>query len=59
MTRKKIRRLELLPGAPPKEGPQGLAGGKSKAVFDAERELSGEAAAALEPTSRHLTFIRW
>jgi transposase len=46
MTRNKIRRLELLAGAPPQKGRQGIAGGKSKAVFDAERELSRQAEAA-------------
>jgi transposase len=46
MTRNKIRRLELLAGAPPQKGRQGIAGNKSKAVFDAERELSQQAEAA-------------
>jgi hypothetical protein len=46
MTRHKIRRLELLAGAPPQKGRKGIAGGKSKAVFDAERELSRQAEAA-------------
>jgi hypothetical protein len=46
MTRHKIRRLELLAGAPPQKGRHGIAGGKSKAVFDAERELSRQAEAA-------------
>jgi transposase len=46
MTRNKIRRLELLAGAPPQKGRHGIAGGKSKAVFDAERELSRQAEAA-------------
>jgi transposase len=45
MTRHKIRRLELLAGAPPQKGRHGIAGGKS-AVFDAERELSRQAEAA-------------
>ena len=43
MTRNKIRRLELLAGAPPQKGRHGIAGGKSKAVFEAERELSRQA----------------
>lgn len=43
MTRNKIRKLELLAGAPPQKGRHGIAGGKSKAVFDAERELSRQA----------------
>jgi transposase len=43
MTRGKIRRLELLAGAPSQKGRKGIAGGKSKAVFDAERELSRQA----------------
>jgi hypothetical protein len=42
----KIRKLELLAGAPPQKGRHGIAGGKSKAVFDAERELSRQAEAA-------------
>jgi transposase len=46
MTRNKIRKLELLAGAPPQKGRKGIAGGKSKAVFDAERELSRQAEAA-------------
>ena len=46
MTRNKIRRLELLAGAPPQKGRHGIAGGKSKAVFDAERELSRQAETA-------------
>ena len=46
MTRHKIRRLELLAGAPPQKGRHGIAGGKSKAVFDAERQLSRQAEAA-------------
>jgi transposase len=46
MTRNKIRRLELLAGARSQKGRKGIAGGKSKAVFDAERELSRQAEAA-------------
>lgn len=46
MTRNKIRRLELLTGAPPQKGRHGIAGGKSKAVFENERELSRQAEAA-------------
>jgi transposase len=46
MTRNKIRKLELLAGASPQKGRHGIAGGKSKAVFDAERELSRQAEAA-------------
>jgi transposase len=46
MTRNKIRRLELLAGAPPQKGRKGVAGGKSKKVFEAERELSRQAEAA-------------
>ena len=48
MTRNKIRRLELLAGAPPQKGRKGIAGGKSKAVFEAERELSRQAEAAYQ-----------
>jgi transposase len=46
MTRSKVRRLELLAGAPAQKGRKGIAGGKSKAVFEAERELSRQAEAA-------------
>jgi transposase len=46
MTRNKIRRLELLAGAPPQKGRKGVAGAKSKKVFEAERELSRQAEAA-------------
>lgn len=46
MTRNKIRQLELRAGAPPQKGRHGIAGGKSKVVFDAERELSRQAEAA-------------
>jgi transposase len=46
MTRNKIRKLELLAGAPPQKGKKGVAGNKSQAVFDAERELSRQAEAA-------------
>lgn len=46
MTRNKIRKLELLAGAPPQKGRHGIAGGKSKKVFEAERELSLQAEAA-------------
>ena len=41
-----VRRLELLAGASPQKGRKGIAGGKSKAVFEAERELSRQAEAA-------------
>jgi hypothetical protein len=46
MTRNKIRKLELLAGAPSQKGRHGIAGGKSKKVFEAERELSRQAEAA-------------
>ncbi len=46
MTRHKIRQLELLAGAPSQKGRKGIASGKSKAVFDAERELSRQAEVA-------------
>lgn len=46
MTRNKIRQLELLAGAPPQKGRKGVAGGKSKAVYDAERKLSHQAETA-------------
>ena len=39
MTRNKIRQLELLAGAPPSQKRRkGIAGGKSKRLFEAERE---------------------
>ena len=46
MTRHKIRRLELLAGGRSQKGRRGIAGNKSKATFDAERELSRQAEAA-------------
>jgi transposase len=46
MTRNKIRKLELLAGAPAQKGRRGIGGGKSKTVFDAERELSRQAETA-------------
>jgi transposase len=46
MTRNKIRQLELSAGAPRQKGRKGVAGNKSKAVFEAERELSRQAEAA-------------
>jgi len=46
MTRNKVRQLELLAGAPSQKGRKGIAGGKSKRVFEAERELSRQAEAA-------------
>jgi transposase len=46
MTRNKIRQLELLAGAPRQKGRQGIAGNKSKALFETERELSRQAEAA-------------
>jgi hypothetical protein len=48
MTRNKIRWLELLAGAPPQKGRHGIAGGKSKAVLDTERELSRQAETAYQ-----------
>ena len=46
MTRNKTRQLELQAGAPSQKARHGIAGGKSKKVFDAEREPSRQAAAA-------------
>jgi transposase len=46
MTRNKVRRLELLAGAPSQKGRHGIAGNKSKALYEAERELSRQAEAA-------------
>jgi transposase len=46
MTRNKIRRLELLAGAPSQKGRKGIAGNKSKQLFDTERELSRQAETA-------------
>ena len=46
MTRNKIRRLELLAGAPSQKGRKGIAGNKSKKLFDVERELSRQAEAS-------------
>jgi transposase len=46
MTRNKIRQLELLAGAKPRKGKGGIAGGKSKKLWDAERELARQAEAS-------------
>ena len=46
MTRNKIRQLELLTGAPSQKGRKGIAGGKSKARYEAERQLSRQAETA-------------
>jgi transposase len=46
MTRNKVRRLELLAGAPSQKGRHGIAGNKSTKLFEAERELSRQAEAA-------------
>jgi len=46
MTRSKVRRLELAAGAPSQKGRKGIAGRKSKALLEAERELSRQAEAA-------------
>jgi transposase len=43
MTQNKLRRLQLTTGAQPRKGQKGIAGGKSKQVWDAERELSRQA----------------
>ena len=48
MTRHKLRQLELAAGAPPRKGKAGVAGGKSKKVWDAERELSRQAETAYQ-----------
>jgi transposase len=46
MTRHKVRQLELRAGARPRKGKAGVAGGKSKKLWEAERELSRQAEAA-------------
>ena len=46
MTRHKLRQLELAAGATPRKGKAGVAGNKSKRVWDAERELSRQAEVA-------------
>jgi transposase len=48
MTRNKVRQLELVAGAPSQKGRKGIAGRKSKALFEAERELSRQAEAAYQ-----------
>ena len=58
MTRNKIRRLELLAGAPSQKGRKGIAGGKSKAVFDAERELCRQAESAYRRLVSRLALNR-
>src|SRR3954452_4677421 len=50
MTRSKIRQLELAAGAPPRKGVAGIAGNKSPAVRDAERELARRAETAYRRT---------
>jgi transposase len=45
MTRHKLRQLELAAGAQRRKGKAGVAGGKSKRVWDAKRELSRQAEA--------------
>ncbi len=50
MTRAKIRELELATGAPARKGVKGIAGNKSPAVRQAERELAGRAEAAYRRT---------
>jgi transposase len=50
MTRSKIRQLELAAGAPPRKGVKGIAGNKSPAVRQAERELARRAEAAYRRT---------
>jgi transposase len=50
MTRSKIRQLELAAGAPPRKGVRGIAGNKSAAVRDAERQLARQAEAAYRRT---------
>ena len=46
MTRNKVRQLELTAGAPSQKGRKGIAGRKSKRLFEAERELSRQAEVA-------------
>jgi transposase len=46
MTQNKLRRLQLTAGATPRKGQKGIAGGKSKQLWDAERELSRQAETA-------------
>jgi transposase len=50
MTRSKIRQLELAAGAPPRKGVRGIAGNKSPAVRDAERQLARQAETAYRRT---------
>jgi hypothetical protein len=45
MTRNRIRRLDLHAGEPPQKRRHGIAGNKSKALFQAECELSRQAEA--------------
>ena len=46
LTRSKLRQLELAAGAPPRTGVRGIAGNKSAAVRETERELARRAEAA-------------
>jgi transposase len=59
MTRSKIRELELTAGAPPRKGVKGIAGNKSPAVRDAERELARRAEAAYRPPGQRLKRRPW
>jgi hypothetical protein len=46
MTRSKVRALELATGAPPRKGMRGIAGNKTPATREAEREIARQAEAA-------------
>jgi hypothetical protein len=46
MTRNKVVRVDLLAGAPPQKGRKGIAGNKSKPLYEPDRELSRQAEAA-------------
>jgi len=50
MTRSKIRQLELAAGAPRRKGVKGIAGNKSPAVREAEREVARQAETAYRRT---------
>ena len=50
MTRSKVRALELATGSPPRKGVRGIAGNKTPATREAEREIARQAEAAYRRT---------
>jgi len=54
MTRHKIRQLELACGAPSQKGKKGIAGNRSPALREQERQLARQAESAYPPNDRRL-----